>query len=81
MEPLVAAGEANSGNFAGLTDRLTLKLTGKQRYGTQLHCPGQWREPLPLEDPAGVDALRTAVGLGPLADYVATMNERNGPCR
>src|SRR5438067_1757058 len=39
-----------------------------QRYGTQF----DWDEhghlsPLPLEDPAGVDARRRAIGLGPLA--------------
>lgn len=81
MEPLVAAGEANAGNFAGLSDRLSLKLTGRQRYGTQLHCPGQWREPLPLEDAAAVDSLRAAVGMRPLAESVAQANERGGPCR
>lgn len=80
MEPLVASGEANPVNFANLSDRTSLKLSGTQRYGTQLYCPGEWREPQPLEDPAQVDALRASVGLGPVADYVDTMNERFGPC-
>ena len=80
MEPLAAAGEADAANFALLSDRVSLKLSGVQRYGRQLTCRGEWREPLPLENAAGVDALRAGVRLGPLADYVATMNERGGPC-
>lgn len=80
MEPLAATGEANAGNFALLSDRVSLKLTGKQRYGTQLHCVDGSREPMPLKDAAGADALRAQVGLGPLAEYVAAMNERGGPC-
>lgn len=80
MEPLAATGEVNAGNFALLSDRVSLKLTGKQRYGTQLHCVDGSREPMPLKDAAGADALRAQVGLDPLADYIAAMNERGGPC-
>lgn len=80
MEPLVAAGEANAGNFALLTDRVSLKLSGTQRYGTQLTCTGEWREALRLEDAARVDALRAEVGLEPLEEYVGRMNEQAGPC-
>ena len=79
MEPLAPTGEANPGKFAGLSDRVSLKLSGKQRYGTQLRCVNTAREPMPLEDPAGVDALRAAVGMRPLADSVAAANAQ-GPC-
>jgi len=79
MEPQVVAGEANAANFAALTDRVWLKLSGLQRYGTQLSCRDGWREALMLEDAAGVDARRAEMGMSPLADYVATMNAR-GPC-
>ena len=79
MEPLAAAGEADRANFAFLSDRLSLKLAGTQRYGSQLVCRSGTREPMPLEDPARVDALRAEFGLGTLAGYVASMNAR-GPC-
>lgn len=79
MEPLVAAGEANAANFAALSDRVSLKLSGTQRYGTQLSCRDGARVALLLEDAAGVDARRAAVGMAPLADYVAEMNA-GGPC-
>ncbi len=79
MEPLAAKGEVNAGNFALLYDRVSLKLSSVQRYGTQLTCVDGRREALPLEDAARVDVLRAEKGLGPLADYVATMNAR-GAC-
>jgi len=79
MEPLAATGEAHAANFAILSDRVSLKLSGTQRYGTQLSCRGGSREALQIEDAEQVDAWRAAVGMGPLADYVAEMNAR-GPC-
>jgi hypothetical protein len=79
MEPLAATGEAHPANFAILSDRVSLKLSGTQRYGTQLSCRDGSREALQLEDAARVDAWRAAAGMAPLADYVAEMNAR-GPC-
>lgn len=38
MEPLVEASEADRWRYARLYDRIMLKLTGMQRYGTQLTC-------------------------------------------
>lgn len=69
MEPLLAAKEVSPGNYAYLYDRITLKLTGKQRYATQFWCKDGTMQPRPLEQPDQVDALRAAMQLGPLADY------------
>ncbi len=80
MEPLLADGEVNEQNYAYLYDRVMLKLAGKQRYGTQAHCPAGEFEPQPLEDESMVDHFRTEVGLPPLAEYMAFMLEQFGPC-
>lgn len=70
MEKLAAAGEASNAQTAYLYDRIMLKLSGKQRYGTQMTClKGRW-QPLPLEEPDQVDALRKTVDMPPFEDYV-----------
>ena len=56
-------------NVAYLTDRVTLKETGRQRYGTQFQHGKDGAEPFPLEEPDRVDELRAAAGLMPLAEY------------
>lgn len=75
----VAEKEMSGSSLALLEDRVRLREGGKQIYGSQVHRndAGEW-EPLPLEDPAGVDARRTSVGLGPLADYLAGFAQRSG---
>lgn len=80
MEPLAARGEVSKPNFAYLHDRIMLKLTGEQRYGTQVHCVDGKRRPRPLEDEAAVDGLRAEAGLEPEADYLAGMDRLFGPC-
>lgn len=63
MEPLAAKGDVAKRNYALLYDRVMLKLTGKQRYGSQMICDnGAWK-PLPLEEPAAVDRLRASLGI------------------
>ena len=53
---------------AMLEDRIRTFEGRPQRYGTQFDWDEHGRlSPLPLEDPAGVDARRRAIGLGPLA--------------
>ena len=50
-----------------LEDRIRTFEGRPQRYGTQFDWDEHGRlSPLPLEDPAGVDARRRAIGLGPL---------------
>lgn len=64
----VAAGEAEPGHLAYLTDRVRVGAGLPQVYGTQMR---NGAEPWPIEDAASVDERRAAVGLEPLADYVA----------
>jgi hypothetical protein len=66
IEPMVALGEVRPQDLAYLRDRLSVHEKRPQRYGTQFGPDG---EPLPIEDPANVDARRAAVGLEPLAKY------------
>lgn len=80
MEPLADRGEVSKSNFAFLHDRIMLKLTGEQRYGTQVHCVAGKRQPRPLEDEAALAAWRADAGLEPEADYVAAMDRLFGPC-
>ena len=80
MEPLVARNEVSGRDFAYLTDRVGLKLTGKQRYGTQFTCVDGRFAPLPLEDEGAVDRLRREAGLETQADNAARMNESYGRC-
>jgi hypothetical protein len=69
MKPLFAAGEVTGRSYALLFDRLALYEGRPQRYGSQAKCEqGIWRLHS-LEDEEKVDALRTEVGLAPLAEY------------
>src|SRR2546430_2954677 len=61
-------GEVSQLEVAMLEDRIRTFEGRPQRYGTQFDWDEHGRlSPLPLEDPAGVDARRRAIGLGPLA--------------
>lgn len=77
MEPLMKDGEVSRSNYAYLYDRVMLKLTGKQRYGSQLTCENGERIALPLEDKAQLDKLRGSVDLNPFAEYLMRFSE---PC-
>ena len=64
----VGEGEVSPLEVAMLEDRIRTFEGRPQRYGTQFDWDEHGRlSPLPLEDPAGVDARRRAIGLGPLA--------------
>jgi hypothetical protein len=80
MEPLTRSGEVSKRNYAYLYDRVMLKLTGKQRYATQMTCSGGKRVPRPLEDEGAVQRERVAMGLDPLAEYMSSMQEMFGDC-
>jgi len=69
LEKAAADGEVSRSNVAYLTDRVMLKETGRQRYGTQFRHGKDGPEPFPLEDPDRVDDLRAGAGLMPLAEY------------
>jgi hypothetical protein len=57
-------------HLAYLEDRIRVREGRPQRYGTQLEKSGQGWEPLPVEDPEGLDARRQAVGLEPITEYL-----------
>jgi hypothetical protein len=77
----VAAGEADPGNLAYLTDRVLCADGKPQRYGTQF-----WTGPdgagrlqvRPIEDREHLDERRAAAGLGPFADYERHMIDSYG---
>jgi hypothetical protein len=81
MEPLAEQDEVSKSNLAYLHDRIMLKLTGKQRYGTQYHCVDGQRRPQPLEDELAVDRLRSEAGMGTLAENIASGDRLFGPCQ
>jgi hypothetical protein len=80
MEPLVAQREVAPNDFAYLTDRVMLKLTGKQRYGTQFHCVDGQHTPQPVEDESAVDRLRREAGMETQAENTARMRQSYGAC-
>ena len=81
MEPLVTRGEASKQNYAYLYDRVMLKLTGKQRYGTQWGaCDGAVRPLRPLENEDQLSELRAEMELIPLDEYADHMDRMYGPC-
>ncbi|MBB5787107.1 DUF6624 domain-containing protein [Jiangella mangrovi] len=75
MRPAVEAGLADPTELAYLEDRVGLNSGGEQVYGTQIGCVDGVPQPAPLADPETVDERRTEVGLEPLDDYLATLNE------
>ncbi len=73
------AGQIPAQNYAYLLDRVRVGEGKLQVYGSQsqLAPDGTKWVPYPIEDEANVDERRRAVGLGPLAEYIAQMNQRN----
>jgi hypothetical protein len=68
----VAAGEASVTDQAFLTDRVLLFEGEQQVYGTQMaRRGGKWVADN-LRDPDTVDERRAAVGMGPLAERLAS---------
>jgi hypothetical protein len=82
MEPLAAKGDVSKSNYAYLYDRITLQLSGKQRFGTQFGgCDGPEYKLRPLEHEAQLDRLRKEHDLEPISDYRKSMKDTFGPCR
>lgn len=74
------AGEAKRSDVAMLTDRVRTNAGQPQVYGTQFQIRDGRLVAHPIEDPSGLDARRAAVGLGPMAEYVARLRETfDGP--
>jgi hypothetical protein len=84
LELAVDCGETPAVHHALLLDRVRMAEGRDQVYGSQLvrRAGGDVRndtecvEPWPIEDLAGVDARRAAVGLGPLAGYIDMMRHQ-----
>lgn len=68
----VREGNAEPWHLAFLTDRVRMNRGEKQIYGTQ-SISGKELYIIPLEDPDRVDSLRQSIGLGPIADYAASL--------
>lgn len=76
MEPLVAKKEALGKHYAALFDRVAFSEHRLQRYGTQFgEGKGGCTAVLPVEDHAGLDARRAAMGLDSLADYAKRLSD------
>ena len=79
LEQAAARGEVPAWQPAMLEDRIRVFEGRLQRYGTQLEIDDDGNpQPRPMEDPAGVDERRRAVGLEPLAERLARA-EREPP--
>jgi hypothetical protein len=80
MEPLLASGEVSRRNYVYLYDRVMLKITGRQRYGTQATCRAGALVPQPLEDENAVARFRAEAGLEPIGEYLTQLRASAGPC-
>jgi len=79
MKKEVDRNNASGENYAYLTDRVRVNQKKKQLYGTQgTNNPKtkKW-SPLPISDPAHVEARRKALGMIPLKQYIAETNAAN----
>jgi uncharacterized protein DUF6624 len=75
----VDTGEATPAQLAYLDDRVRMRQGLGQRYGTQIQLDADGRPvPFEIDEAGGVDDRRRAVGLGPLAEYVAGFEQTDG---
>jgi hypothetical protein len=72
LQAAVAAGDSRPIELAYLTDRVRVGEGRPQVYGTQLTLVDGELVPQPIEDEAHVDERRGAIGLEPLAEYIAS---------
>ncbi len=78
LDAAAGRGEADPRHVAFLTDRVLIHEGKLQRFGTQLREDEGRLAPIPIEDPAGVEERRRAVGLGPLDEYVRDTERSHG---
>lgn len=73
-------GEVSPSNLATLHDRVLTSEGKPQRYGSQMQtgADGVLRFP-PIEEPAGLDERRAAVGQMPFSAYLCVMRGIYGP--
>ena len=72
LQESVAAGQSSGSHLALLEDRILMYNDRPQKYGSQIRTDPETGQQVIHEvmDPEYVDQRRSAVGLGPLADYV-----------
>ena len=75
LDTLARAGEVSGADLALLTDRVLDHQGLPQRYGSQFDFKDGAAILYPVEDSAGVDARRAAVGLMPLALYAHLLRQ------
>jgi hypothetical protein len=75
LEAAVKAKDASGVHLAYLTDRVRLKQSKKQVYGTQTTIKDEKVELLPVEDPDKLDQRRSAIGLPPIAEYLKQIEQ------
>lgn len=82
IEPLAVQREVRPEDHARLYDRLATVDKRPQRYGTQgTTCrDGKYAIPTDLEAPEGLETRRAAVGLQPMAEYLAQLDKMYGAC-
>ena len=76
MRDSIAEGEASASNFAYLTDRVLIGSGQPQIYGTQNIIIDGRAVSAEIENAAQVDDRRAAIGLVPIAEYLASMNKQ-----
>ncbi|MDG2529903.1 DUF6624 domain-containing protein [Caulobacter endophyticus] len=81
MEPLVAQGRA-PGGYPNLYDRIAEQEGRPQRYATQrARCvDGRHAMPDNVEDPAGLERRRSALGLQTMPEYLKGLDTMYGRC-
>jgi hypothetical protein len=76
MQQAAAEGEASKAHLAYLVDRVMVEVSQQQFYGTQFWDGPDGYGPVPIIDPAGLDARREAAGLVSFSDYRLAMEAR-----
>lgn len=93
IEAQMAAGRVSKSSYATLLDRMLMREKRPQRYGTQTVSVSRVIEGnstrteqqcwlWPVEQPERLDSLRKAMELGPIGEYLRTVETVYGiPCR
>jgi hypothetical protein len=75
LREAVEDGQASPGDLAYLEDRVAANSGEPQVYGTQIGCVDGHAVAGTIRDPEHVDERRAEVGLPPLEEYLASLEE------
>jgi len=75
LQRAAAAGDVSQTELAMLTDRLLVHQGKPQHYGNSFSMKNGRLVPDPIDDLAGLDARRTAIGLPTMAEYARELAE------